>query len=251
MDSALAVGRVWHRRLTPREHRFDYQVCYSLLDLAELKRLFAASRWWSLERANLVSFRRADYFGDPARNLDVAVRERVEQETGSRPSGRILLLTHLRQWGVCFNPVSFYVCLDGSGQPEFILADIHNTPWNQRHAYVLDCRNQPGPDYRFEFAKAFHVSPFLPMQLGYDWRFRFEQKRIGIHMLVMEGDSHYLSAGMKLNLEPLSPRLMRRMPLRFPLMTARVVAAIYWQALRLWIKRVPFHTHPDKRSPTA
>lgn len=251
MDSALALGRVWHRRRVPREHRFDYEVYYSLLDLAELERLFAASRWWSLERANLVSFRRADYFGDPTQALDLAVHERVERETGCRPSGRILLLTHLRQWGVCFNPVSFYFCLDVCGRPEFILADIHNTPWNQRHAYVLDCREQAGPEYRFEFAKAFHVSPFLPMQLDYDWRFRFEQDRIGIHMLVMEGDSHWLSAGMDLKLQPLTTRLMRRMPLRFPLMTARVVAAIYWQALRLWVKRVPFHTHPDKRSSTA
>ncbi|MGY6554442.1 MAG: DUF1365 domain-containing protein [Wenzhouxiangella sp.] len=250
MDSAVAVGVVRHRRRAPREHRFAYRVFYSLLDLAELDRVFAASRWWSLERGNLVSFRRADYFGDPRLDLDVAVRERVERDTGYRPTGRILLLTHLRQWGFCFNPVSFYFCLDASKQLEFIVADIHNTPWNQRHAYVLDCRQQAGPDYRFEFAKAFHVSPFLPMQLDYDWRFRFDSDRIRIHMLVMDGDTHCFAAGMDLQLEPLTTHAMRKMPLQFPLLTLRVVAAIYWQALRLWIKRVPFHSHPDKQLPS-
>ena len=250
MHSALAVGTVWHWRRAPSEHRFVYRVYYSLLDLAELNHLFAASPWWSIERANLVSFRRADYFGDPAQDLDLAVRERVEQDTGRRPAGRILLLTHLRQWGVCFNPVSFYLCLDAAGQLEFIVADIHNTPWNQRHAYVLDCLEQSGPEYRFEFGKAFHVSPFLPMRMDYDWRFRFDPDRIGVHMLVMDGESHSLSAGMDLHLQPLTGRAMLQMPLKFPLMTVRVVTGIYWQALRLWLKRVPFHTHPDKQVPS-
>lgn len=248
MDSTLAVGTVWHRRRSPRAHRFAYRVYYSLLDLAELETVFARSRWWSVERANLVSFRRSDYLGDPMVALDVAVRERVQIETGHRPQGRILLLSHLRQWGFCFNPVSFYLCLGDNGRLAFIVADIHNTPWNERHAYVLDCRRQLGPDYRFEFAKAFHVSPFLPMSLEYDWRFRFEQKRIHIHMLVMDGDSECFAAGMELRAEPLEPVAMRSMPLRFPLMTARVVAAIYWQALKLWIKRIPFHSHPDKQA---
>lgn len=248
MDNALAVGSVWHRRNTPQPHRFAYRVYYSLLDVARIETAFAASCLWSVERANLVSFRRCDYLGDPALALDMAVRDWVWAETGMRPEGQILLLTHLRQWGVCFNPVSFYFCLDGTGELEFIVADIHNTPWNERHAYVLDCRQQQGPEYRFEFAKAFHVSPFLSMALDYDWRFRFDEKRLHVHMLVMDGDSESFAAGMNLELQPLTRGAMGVMPLRFPFMTARVVAAIYWQAFRLWLKRVPFHTHPDKQA---
>jgi DUF1365 family protein len=149
---------------------------------------------------------------------------------------------------VCFNPVSFYLCVDDHDQLQFIVAEVHNTPWGERHAYVLDARAQEGPDYRFCFSKAFHVSPFLPMALDYDWRFRLEPDRIIVHMLVMDGDSECFSAGMKLDLAPMNGRAMTRMPLIFPLLTLRVLGAIYWQALRLWLRRIPFIPHPDKQA---
>lgn len=251
MDNAFAPGRVWHRRRTPRSHRFSYRLYYSLFDVAGIEDLCRQSRWWSLERPNLVSFRRRDYFGDPAVALDTAIRDRVEASVGVRPQGRVMLLTHLRQWGTCFNPVSFYFCLDDDNELSFIVADIHNTPWNQRHAYVLDCRDQAGPEYRFAFAKEFHVSPFLPMGLDYDWRFRLAEDSIDVHMLVMEGRSESFAAGMRLGLRPLNRAAMRQMPFSYPLLTARVVVAIYWQALRLWLKRIPFFTHPDKKTSNA
>ncbi len=251
MDNAFAPGRVWHRRRTPRHHRFSYRLYYSLFDVADIERLCRRSPWWSLERPNLVCFRRRDYFGDPDRPLDASIRDRVEEELGVRPSGKVMLLTHLRQWGACFNPVSFYFCLDEDSKPAFIVADIHNTPWNERHTYVLDCRAQTGPDYRFAFAKQFHVSPFLPMGLDYDWRFRLEPDSIDVHMVVIDGRSECFAAGMRLRLSPLSRTAMWRMPFSYPLLTARVVTAIYWQALRLWFKRVPFFTHPDKKTSNA
>ncbi len=247
MDNAVAVGTVWHRRRTPRAHRFRYRLYFSLIDIDQVAALCQRSRWWSMERFNLVCFRRSDYLGDAAQPLAAAVRDLVDARTGTRPAGRIFLLAHLRQWGVCFNPVSFYLCLNEAEALEFIVAEVHNTPWNERHAYVLDCRDQTGPQYQFDFAKVFHVSPFLPMDLHYDWRFRFDSGRIRVHMLVMEGDSECFAAGMELVAEPLSRRAMRRMPFRFPWITARVIGAIYWQALRLWLKRVRFHPHPDKQ----
>ncbi|MFW5816244.1 MAG: DUF1365 domain-containing protein [Wenzhouxiangella sp.] len=247
MDNALATGRVWHRRTTPRPHRFVYRLYFSLFDVEQIDELCARSRWWSREKANLVTFRRSDYIGPPERSVVEAVRDRIEQAAGLRPGGRVFVLTHLRQWGVCFNPVSFYLCLDDEDRLQFIVAEVHNTPWGQRHAYVLDAREQPGPDYRFCFAKAFHVSPFLPMELDYDWRFRIEKDSVAVHMLVMDGDTECFAAGMKLSLAPLDARAMTRMPLAYPLLTLRVLAAIYWQALRLWIRRIPFFPHPDKR----
>jgi hypothetical protein len=246
MDSAIASGRVWHRRSTPRPHRFAYTTSYTLLDIDRIETIFARSRLWSVERPNLVSFSRGDYLGPADRTLRRAVSERVAEVTGREVAGRILLLAHLRQWGVCFNPVSFYFCLDREGGLDAIVADVHNTPWNERHAYVLDCRGQAGPEYRFDFDKAFHVSPFLPMGLRYRWRFRITRERIDVHMGVRQSDRQCFAAGMRLALTPCTSGAMRRMPLQFPLMTAKVVAAIYWQALKLWLKKTPFHSHPDK-----
>jgi|SRR5699024_10339341 len=182
MDSAIATGRVWHRRHEPKPHRFAYRTSYTLIDLDRVEALFGRSRLWSLERFNLVSFRRDDFLRPQDRPLRQAVDERVLEAVGRRPTGRVFVLAHLRQWGMCFNPVAFYFCLDGDGRLDAIVADVNNTPWDERHAYVLDCRGQVGPAYRFAFDKAFHVSPFMPMDIRYDWRFRIAEDRLGIHM---------------------------------------------------------------------
>lgn len=246
MDSAIASGKVWHRRLTPKPHRFAYRTSYTLLDIDRVEELFARSRLWSPRRFNLVSFRRGDFLRPTDQPLRQAVIERVAEDTGRQPSGRILVLAHLRQWGLCFNPVSIYFCFDSADRMDAIIADVHNTPWNERHAYVFDCRHQEGPEYRFEFDKAFHVSPFMPMDIRYTWRFRIEEDHLGIHMLLQHSGQECFQAGMRLALEPMTRSSMNQMPLRFPLMTLRVVAGIYWQALRLWLKKTPFHSHPDK-----
>jgi len=246
MDSAIATGRVWHHRSGPKPHRFVYRTSYTLIDIDRVEELCSRSRLWSVERLNLVSFRRSDFLPPLDRSLRRAVVERVAEVTGRSPRGRILVLAHLRQWGLCFNPVGFYFCLDRHGRLEAIVAEVHNTPWNERHAYVLECRSQAGPDYRFGFEKAFHVSPFLPMAVHYDWRFRVEGDRLRVHMQLKQSDRKCLVAGMQLSLEPMTASAMRRMPLRFPLMTLKVVAAIYWQAFRLWLKKAPFHSHPEK-----
>lgn len=246
MDSAIATGQVWHRRLTPEPHRFVYRTSYTLIDIDRVEELFANSRLWSVGRSNLVSFRRADFLRPLDQTLRRAVVERVAEVTGRRPQGRILVLAHLRQWGLCFNPVSFYFCLDGEGEMDAIVAEVHNTPWNERHAYVLDCRGQPGPEYRFDFDKGLHVSPFMPMDIRYDWRFRIEDDVLSVHIRLKRSGRQCFSSGMRLALEPMTSASMRRMPFKFPLMTLKVVVAIYWQALRLWLKKMPFYSHPDK-----
>jgi DUF1365 family protein len=110
MHSALYIGQVKHRRQAPRVHEFRYPLFMAYLDLAELEQVFARRWFWSIDRANLASFRRSDHLGDPALPLADAVRELVAERTGVRPRGPIRLLTHLRYFGYCFNPVSFYYC---------------------------------------------------------------------------------------------------------------------------------------------
>jgi len=247
-DQRYAEGSVWHQRAQPTVHAFRYRLWFALLDVERIESAFSGSRLWSISGPGLVGFRRSDYLCPQTPDLGQAVRDRVESELGRRPAGPIRMLTHLRQWGSCFNPVTFYFCERPVGGLDAIVAEVNNTPWDQRHAYVLDALDQPGPDYRFDFDKAFHVSPFLPMDMAYQWRIDYRPDRLAVHMKVMRGPSEWFSVGMRLNVRALTRRAMRRLPLRFPLMGAKVVVAIYWQAFRLWLKRIPFHPHPDSGS---
>jgi len=224
------------------------------LDLGELDAVFAQSRWWSAREFAPVRFERSDYLGDPAAPLDESARDLVGRELGRRPDGPVRLLTHLRQFGYVFNPVSFYYCFarvaDGSERLDAIVAQITNTPWNERHAYVLDCRAAgvlEGESLRFAFTKAFHVSPFMPMDMGYEWRFSDPgAEPLGIHMTLKQGESAVFDATLKLTAAPVDPQRARACVLRYPFMTARVIARIHSEALKLWLKRVPIRPHPAR-----
>ena len=251
MHSALYTGRLRHRRFAPRPHAFTYRVCLAWLDLAELDEVFRGRWLWSTRRPALAWLRRADYLGDPAVPLEQAVRERVERETGRRPAGPIRLLTHLRTFGHCFNPVSFYYCYDAAGEHvETILAEITNTPWNERHAYVLPASRSAGGSgraLRFRFGKSFHVSPFMPMELDYDWRFTPPGARLAVHMQNRRAGATLFDATLALERREITGANLAGALARHPFATLQVAGAIYWQALRLWLKRVPFHSHPAKR----
>ena len=249
MHSALYFGRLRHRRFATAAHAFEYRVCMVWLDLAELDEVFRDRWFWSSRRPAWAWLRRTDYLGDPDVSIEQAVRDRVELETGRRPAGPVRLLTVLRMLGHSFNPVSFYYCYDAAGERvEAIVADITNTPWNERHAYVLPASASAGPTLRFAFGKDFHVSPFMPMHLGYDWRFSAPGRQIAVHMRNLDpAGAPLFDATLTLHRREIDGRALAAALLRFPFASLRVLAAIYWQALRLWIKRVPFHAHPTRQ----
>jgi DUF1365 family protein len=218
------------------------------LDLGEIERVFAGRALWSADRRNLAEFRRSDYLGDPAVPLDQAVRERIREVCGHAPTGPIRLLTHLRTFGHCFNPVSFYYCFAEDGVTlDTIVTEITNTPWKERHSYVLPVTSaqRRGRALRWDFRKAFHVSPFLPMQRDYAWRFTAPDETLRVHMDVLDGAQRDFDATLVLQRRPITRANLARVLLRYPAMTLRVLAAIHWQAFLIFRRRNPVYDHPS------
>ena len=222
------------------------------LDLEELPTLFDIHPLWSYRRWNVAYFRRKDHFGDASVPVDTAVRDLVQAQLGNRPAGPIRLLTHLRYFGYCFNPASFYYCYNASDtRVETIVVEIHNTPWLERHCYVLgDMHNEHPVNHwrRFRFKKNFHVSPFIDMDIHYDWRFRVPSEIIRVHMIDMEKGKTLFDASLMLKRRPITHKELTRVLIKYPIMTMKVTAMIYFQSLRLLLKNTPFFTHPKKRS---
>ena len=252
MHSALYTGRLSHRRYLPVTHAFTYPVTLAWLDLAELGRVFRGRWFWSTGRPAPAWMRRRDYLGDPSVPLDEAVRERVGRETGTRPDGPVRLLTQLRTLGFGFNPVSFYYCFDAADRRVVaIVAEITNTPWNERHAYVLrpPASVSRRRALRFRLFKAFHVSPFMPMDLDYAWSFSAPGETLAVHMRNSRAGRKLFDATLVLKRREITGVSLASTLARQPLVVPLVLARIYWQALRLWLKRVPFHAHPSRPTP--
>jgi DUF1365 family protein len=220
------------------------------LDLDELPRLFEKRWFWSVKRPALARFRRSDHMGPADLPLDDAVRRLVEQETGSRPRGPVRLLTNLSYFGYCFNPVSFYYCFAEDGSTlEAIVAEVTNTPWGERDTYVLPRDERVGNSgaWRFQPEKKMHVSPFIGMDIDYDWSFTVPSDRNNVFMANSRDGERFFDASMMMERKEINAGSLARVLIAFPLLTFRIVVAIYWQALRLWLKRTPLYVHPKKK----
>ena len=238
MHSALYDGTVRHRRFSVRRHEFRHRIAFAYLDLDEVDGLLGGRL--VRRRPGLVRFRRADHLGDPATPLAEAVRAVVAERRGAAPAGPIRLLTGLRTFGHCFNPVSFYYCFDRSGEHvEAIVAEVTSTPYGERHAYVLDGAG---------VEKAMHVSPFMGMDQTYAFRAPAPGLTVKVHIESTENGERVFDATLGMRRLALTRRSLRRVTARYPLASLRVLALIYGHAAALRLKGVPVHPHPRTRT---
>lgn len=248
----LYEGLVRHRRFSPVPHEFRYSLFMACLDLAELESGLRYPCLWSAAPFSFYRFVRRDYHGPADESLENSVRNTVESLTGQRPTGPIRLLTQLRCFGLVMNPVSFYYCLSPCGdEVETLLADVTNTPWGERHVYALSPQDESRTIWRARCSKEFHVSPFLPMEMEYRWRVSSPGRRLSVTIENFANDERVFDASLCLKRVELSAAAIVGQTLKHPLMSWQILAGIYWQALRLWRRGVPFHPHPERRSETG
>lgn len=281
MKSAIYSGHVRHRRFVPVVHEFKYPLFMLALDLDELPQLLASK--WYLGRSifHPVRYKRADFYGEKNKDLKQCVVERVQQDFSAQglqtpEIQRVVLVTHLRYFNIIFNPVSFYYCYDAKDELVAIQAEITNTPWKERHSYVLPVKaaktegadssraishrplgsNETQPKHEFRFAKDFHVSPFNPMNMDYRWVFSDLDASLLVHMdnTMLERDESAQSGSTQTQVKHFDATLvmdkcdiqtkLAKTLIRQPLVTVKVIAGIYWQAFKLFVKRSPFYSHP-------
>ncbi|MEC8337065.1 MAG: DUF1365 domain-containing protein [Planctomycetota bacterium] len=246
LKSYLYEGMLKHRRFHPRDHAFKYRLYMAYLDLDELDHA-CPKEWIRRERFAWTSFLRSDHFGNPRERLSESIKKLVYSKTGISVNGPIRLLTQLRTWGYYFSPLNMYYCFEADGTTLIaIVAEVSNTPWNEKHLYVLWEGNQlsSGNALKYRHQKAFHVSPFMSMDHIYDWSIGIPREKLCVGIRSIHQNQVLFHAGLELQRRALNRATLRRMQIRYPLLTIQIVTAIYHQAFRLWKKKLPFYPHP-------
>lgn len=245
MKSAIYVGHIAHSRFIPKNHSFKYPFFMWFLDLDRIEDIQSLGRWFSTTRWAISRYRRTDYLGDEQTSHADAVRQRMEELTGHRVSGKVFGLMNMCTLGLYFSPVNFYYGFDDSGEMSHFLAEVSNIPWNERHHYghyVGNHHNTP------THPKAFRVSPFNPIDQTYTWIIQPPDKTISINLGVHDERGHIFEASLRLKRESLSLQTVRRQIFKKPVMTAFVVAGIYWQAMKIYLKKIPYIAYEKERA---
>lgn len=248
MPSALYRGRVTHQRFRPREHRLAYRVWWLMLNLAEIEAVDRRLRLFSVGRFNLTGFYPGDY-GDGVTPLGTWVEERLREAGIAVPGGPVRLLTMPRVLGYAFNPISLFYCHDAEGRLRAMIYEVRST-FGERHSYVLPVEGDDG-EIDQTADKALHVSPFLTMDLRYAFKGRSPGEALSLAIHADGPDGRMLTAVMRGERRALTDGALLKMALGVPLMTLKVMAGIHWEALKLWLKGVPYVPRPRNREAAA
>lgn len=247
IKSAIYSGFVEHRRLSPKKNIFQYSVCYYFLNLDEVKSLFRVPFIFSYNFPGILSFWRKHYIGLKTESIQESVKKTILASTQESFEGKIFILTNISYFGFCFNPVSFYYCYSPNNELQYVVSEITNTPWGERHSNVFKMEKEKNKQV-FKFPKDFHVSPFMPMSIDYTWVFHDPSDDIFVYMQdrYSNQDELIFDSTLKLKRKKLSPFNIFSSFINFPFVTFKTMAAIYYQAAKLYVMKVPFHTHPSK-----
>lgn len=249
-ESGIYTGTLRHRRFHPRTHEFTYRLFMAWLDVDEIPEQMEKSAWTSYNRFNWASYWERDHFGDPELPLRVRLAKDALTHGVQFPDGPVFLLTHLRYLGYCFNPISLFFCYGQAGDLQVVLAEVNST-FGESSNYWLSATNQlpARKGLRYRVPKAMHVSPFMGMDLDYEFVLTQPSDTLAIHMNTIGRNATTQLFDATLSLEHQPWDALPGALVRHPWMTAKVIGAIHWEALRLFVKGVPVFTHPARQEP--
>jgi len=241
---SIYKGTITHTRYSPQKHKFRYSTSMLFIDLENINKAFDKNIFWSYNKRNLATFNESDYYVKDNKKILTSIKLLIKNKISVNLKGKIYLLTNAKYFGYCFNPVSFYYCFNESGKLIVIISHITNTPWNEKHAYLHDCRNIKGGSKTFSFNKGFHVSPFMPMNIKYNWSFTEPKDFLYVSMNNYQNSKINFNATLRLTKKAWTPWALNKILLSIPPYSIKTILAIYWNAFLLFIKKTPFYPHP-------